>query len=432
MTSGRPAAAVVLLGCPRNRVDAEALLGAFGLAGYAITTQPALADVVVITTCAFLSSAVAESAAAIRRALAARLVNPGLRVVIAGCMVQRYGRSVLRKFPGVELAAGVDYLTDIPRLLRLRTSYASSEVPTRVLSRPRLLSTPAHYAYLKIADGCSNRCSYCLIPGIRGPLRSRSVPDLVEEAGRLVASGVRELVLVAEDTTSYGVDRYKHAGLVRLLRRLAGVRGLDWLRLMYAHPSRFTPALMREFDRNPRLCRYVDLPIQHVNDRVLARMNRGYRRVDLERLMDRLKAAGVHVRTTVIVGFPGETDAEFSELLDFLAAMKFERLGAYAFSAETGTRAATLRPQVPKRVRQERLTAVMKLQARISRYRLRQLHGKILRVLAERPGLGRTEWDAPDIDGVVRFRGGTAVPGRFVDVRVTGSGTHDLTGRIVQ
>lgn len=431
MTGDRPAAAVVLLGCPKNRVDAEELLGALGRAGYAITVEPDRAEVVVVMTCAFLRSAVRESEAAIRRALAARRRNPGLRVVIAGCLVQRAGRSLLARFPGVELAAGIDYLAEIPRLLRLRAGYASSELPTRIAAGPRLVSTPAHYAYLKIADGCDNHCSYCLLPGIRGRFRSRPVPELLKEAARLARSGARELILVAQDTTAYGRDIYRRPALPRLLARLARIRGLGRLRLMYAHPARLTEPLVREFERNPRLCRYLDLPIQHVSDRVLARMNRGYGRADLERLVARLRAIdGMRLRTTVMVGFPGETETDFAELLDFLGRAEFDRLGAYAFSAEPGTRAAGLRPRVPVAVRQERLDRLMKLQAGISRRRLRRLRGRVLRVLADEPDTGRTEWDAPEVDGVVRFRGGSATPGKYVNVLVTGSDTHDLIGQV--
>lgn len=424
-------AAVVLLGCPKNRVDAETLLASLGTAGYTLTPDPADADIVVVTTCAFLRSAVRESETAIRRALALRRRRPGLRVVVAGCLVQRYGRTLQRRFPDVELAVGLDYLTEVPRLLRLRAAYACTTLPTASRPAPRLPTTPRHYAYLKIADGCDNRCSYCLLPDIRGRFRSRRAPDIIGEARALARAGAKELILVAQDTTAYGRDLYRRAALPRLLERLAGVPGVEWLRLMYTHPARYGPALLRELEHNPRLCRYVDVPIQHADDTVLHRMNRHHTRADIERLIARLRAIdGIRLRTTVMVGFPGETEKEFAELLRFLRAAEFDRLGAFEFSAEPGTPAATLRPRVPAALRAERLAAVMELQAAISRRRLRRLRGETLRVLADAPDTARTEWDAPEVDGVVRITGKPLLPGEFARVRITGSDEHDLTGRL--
>ncbi|MFO7675832.1 MAG: 30S ribosomal protein S12 methylthiotransferase RimO [bacterium] len=427
----RPAAAVILLGCPKNRVDAESTLASLGRAGYALTADLAAADVAVVTTCAFLRSAVRESEAAIRRALAARRRNPALRVVVAGCLVQRYGRRLHRRFPEVELLAGVDYLAEIPRLLKVRAGYACSESPSGTGSPDRLISTPRHYAYLRVADGCDNRCSYCLIPDIRGRFRSRRLPDIAAEAGRLARAGARELILVAQDTTAYGRDTMHRLVLPRLIDRLAALPGVAWLRLMYAHPVRFTDELVARFSTASRLCRYVDLPVQHAADRVLAAMNRGYSRADLERLIARLRAVpGMRLRTTVIVGFPGETDAEFRELLDFLRAVEFDRLGAYAYSAEAGTPAARLRPRVPAPVLRERLERVIALQSAISRRRLRALRGRTVTIIADMPDIGRTEWDAPEVDGVVRLSGPPATPGQFHRVLVTGSDDHDLHGRV--
>ncbi|MBN2537803.1 30S ribosomal protein S12 methylthiotransferase RimO [candidate division WOR-3 bacterium] len=421
-------AAVVLLGCPKNQVDAERLLGSLGVAGWVLTDDEASADLIVVTTCAFLGSAVRESEAAIRRALAGKRRRPGTRVAVAGCLVQREGRKLAARFPNVDLFCGIDRLADIPRLLFSKVRYATS--PARGLERaasPRLLSTPGHYAYLRLGDGCDNRCSYCLIPRIRGRLRSRPPADIAREAESLARAGVRELVLIAQDTTAWGSDRCARPALPRLLKRLERIPGIEWLRLMYTHPAHVTEPLCRELERNPRVCRYLDLPVQHCSDRILGAMRRRHDRAHLDATIARLRRIpGLALRTTVITGFPGETEAEFEELLAFLAVVRFERLGAYAFSPEPGTRAARLPGQVPEELRAERRRRVLELQRTISRARLRGLRGRELTVLLDTPTEGRTEWDAPEIDGVVRFRAPAGQPGEFIRCRVTGSSVHDL------
>ncbi|UCG43765.1 MAG: MiaB/RimO family radical SAM methylthiotransferase, partial [candidate division WOR-3 bacterium] len=285
----------------------------------------------------------------------------------------------------------------------------------------------SHYAYLKIADGCDNRCTYCLIPSIRGPRRSRPIPEIVREARSQARLGVRELVLVGQDTSAYATDIYRRPALPRLLRRLAGVRRIRWIRLMYTHPAHVDASLLDAYRSNPKLCRYIDLPIQHVSDRILGRMNRGYTRSTLEALLARLRSVPeMRVRTTVMAGFPGETEAEFRELLDFQRSVRFDRLGAYAYSPEPGTPASTLQGQVPDKVKQARLGEVMRLQAGISRRNLRSLKGKNLEVLMDTPCTGRTEWEAPEIDGVAKIDGRPRQPGEFVRVKVARTLTHDL------
>ncbi len=446
-----PAVALLALGCPKNLVDSERLLAAMALAGYRPCTDPAAADVTVITTCAFLESAVRESEAAIREILtikrhraarchceersdAAIFLRPAMKVVVAGCLVQRFGPRIRRRLPGVDLFVGIDQLTDIPRLLKQNTRYNATFPPAALATSrsPRLLCTPGHFAYLKIADGCDNRCAYCLIPAIRGRLRSRSVPDLVSEAEALARIGVRELIVIAQDTTAYGAGRYKRPALARLLRKLGTIRGIDWLRLMYTHPAHITEDVIREFASNPSLCRYIDLPIQHVSDRILRRMGRGYGRTRVEQLLESLRAIpDMHIRTTVLVGFPGETEQEFEELLCFIRQARFNRLGAYAFSAEPGTRAHRMPDQIPAAVRQSRLRELMRVQAGLSRRNLHKLAGQELRVLMDTPTTGRTEWDAPEIDGVVKLRNGKTRVGDFVQVQVTRTGTHDIHARLV-
>ncbi len=419
----RPLAAVILLGCPKNQVDAEYLLGALVRAGYELTTEPARADAIIITTCAFLQSAVRESEAVILRVLRLKRSRPEMKVVVFGCLVQRLGQEFSTRYPEVDYWVGLSDVARIPELLGRRPQRG----PTC-----RILATPPHLAYLRIADGCSNYCSYCTIPLIRGPLRSRPVDDILAEARALARAGVKELVLVAQDTTAYGLDRSDRPQLAPLLRRLAGIDEIRWLRLMYTHPTHVTDDVIAEFGENPKLCRYIDMPIQHVATRVLARMNRRYRRKDIDALLARLrKIPEIAVRTTLIVGFPGETEAEFRELLDFLRGARLNRVATYAYSSEPETRAARFGPTVAPAVKRRRVRELMRTQAAISRSRLREYRGQELTVLIDKPGRGRTEWDAPEIDGVVRIEGPCLCPGQFRRVLITGSTTHDLEGRLV-
>ena len=456
----------MFLGCPKNQVDSEIVLGSLTEAGYSLTTDPRSANLIVITTCAFLQSAVRESEAAIAEALKHKQGGANKKVVVAGCLVERYGKSLKRKFPAVDLWVP---LRDMPRIAQLLTPPSSLLSPpsgdsaicnleSRICNRPsrlshlasrlspRVLSTPGHFAYLKIADGCDNRCSYCMIPDIRGPFRSRPMRDIIAEATELASIGVKELILVAQDTTLYGADfrtgvhhkdtktqsRRNPPQLAKLLKELGKVDGIRWLRLLYTHPAHLTEDVIDQFASNPKLCRYIDLPIQHVADHLLAKMNRGYTRKDVELLLDNLRAIpDMHVRTTIIVGLPGETEHDFAELLAFVRAARFDRLSCYAYSPEPGTRAARMSGQVSPAVKKERVRRLMLAQAAISRANLKKLVGRKLTVLVDSPGIGRTQWDAPEIDGVVKLSGRRVNPGRFVQALVNGSSTHDLTARVL-
>jgi len=481
-------ACLVFLGCPKNQVDSEHVLGSLTEAGYTLTTDPRSADLIVITTCAFLQSAVRESEAAIQEGLKHKRESPSKKVIVAGCLVERYGKSLKRKFPAVDLWVP---LRDMPRLAQLvasrsktqATSSHHSRLPT--LDSPscgRVLSTPGHFAYLKIADGCDNRCSYCMIPDIRGPFRSRPMPDIVAEARDLARAGVKELILVAQDTTLYGTDfrtgvHHKDTKsqsrtpipadfrseprLAQLLAELSRLDGVRWLRLMYTHPAHITEDVIDQFASNPKLCRYIDLPIQHVADHLLDKMNRHYTRQDVELLIESLRAIpDMHIRTTIIVGLPGETSRDFDELLTFVRAARFDRLSCYAYSPEPGTKAARLPAQVSPAVKKARVRRLMLAQAAISRANLKKLVGRKLTVLVDAlkaeteshhkdtktlrsatgnweletgnwRAIARTEWDAPEIDGVVKLPGRSARPGTFVRALITGSSTHDLAARII-
>jgi len=354
--------------------------------------------------------------------------------VVAGCLVQRFGAELSRRHPEVDLWTGLDGMDVIPRLLRMGAGFFTCAEPRHLspAAAPRVLSTPAHFAYLKIADGCDNRCSYCTIPGIRGRFRSRPMPDIIDEARALARSGVKELILVAQDTTQYGSDIYAEPALARLLRKLTQVSGVRWLRLMYTHPAHLTEDVIDQFASNPKLCRYIDLPIQHVADHLLEEMNRGYALKDIELQLESLKAIpDVHIRTTIIVGLPGETAKDFAGLLNFVRAARFDRLSCYAYSPESDTKAARLPRQVSPAVKKERVRRLMLAQAAISRANLRKLIGRKLTVLVDSPGIGRTQWDAPEIDGVVKLTGRKAHRGRFARALVTHSSTHDLTAKVI-
>ncbi|MEO0005242.1 MAG: 30S ribosomal protein S12 methylthiotransferase RimO [candidate division WOR-3 bacterium] len=417
MGSGRGRAAVVALGCPKNRVDSEYILGALAQSGYELTSSLNDAELIVLTTCAFLGSAVKESQEKIRELVRLKRQNPKMRLIVAGCLVARYGKGLKERYPLVDNWVGLNQLNEIPQMV---DPCCQEQPPARVIS------TPSHYAYIKIADGCDNHCSYCLIPRIRGPFRSRRIEEIVLEAEALADLGVKELVLIAQDTSNYGKDIYGRPCLGRLIDRLSQIKGIRWLRLMYAYPKHLGEDVIEQFGSNPKLCRYIDLPIQHIADKILERMNRHYRRRDVERLLERLKMIPeMHIRTTIITGFPGEGEREFQELFDFIKRVQFDRLAGYEFSREPETKAGRMRGQVVPELRRERLQAIMRAQAEISRAKLGSLIGRRLLVLADFPNEGRTEWDAPEIDGrvVIKER---VKPGGFVRLLIKDATVHDL------
>lgn len=415
-------AAVVALGCPKNRVDSEYLLGALAQSGYELTFFPGEANLVVLTTCAFIQPAVMESEKTIRRLIALKRKNPAMKLVVAGCLFQRYKTKLSSRFPEVDYWVGLSDLLKIPQIVNNQPIPWDFPAPL-----PRLLSTPTHYAYLKIADGCNNNCSYCLLPKIRGPYRSRPIEELLTEAEQLAQSGVKELILVAQDTTLYGTDIYQRPMLNRLIEKLSAIKKIRWIRLLYAHPKHLTPDVIEQFGFNPKLCRYIDLPIQHINDEILARMNRGYSRQKVEHLLTNLRAIPeMRIRTTIITGYPNETQDQFNELLNFIKQTQFDRLSGYTFFPEPGTKASRLKNRVKPSIARSRLHQILSTQRQISKNKLRQLIGKKVSVLVDFPGIGRTEWDAPEIDGVVKIKHGAPFPGEYINVRILNALTYDL------
>ncbi len=437
---------MVSLGCPKNLVDSEVMLGQLEQAGYESTPTPETADLLLVNTCGFIGSAVEEAIDEIL-ALVKYKADSAKRLVVTGCLVQRYGKELLKELPEVDLFVGTESISNIVALLDAEPSDNKPRLAIPTLpflmqsTTPRKVSTPAHRAYLKITEGCDNRCSYCLIPSIRGRLRSRSISDLAAETSKLADSGVKELTLIAQDLLAYGRDLDSQANLTALLQQLLSVSAIPWLRLLYLHPARLDHNFLAFMAENPRILPYLDIPIQHVNDRILKLMGRPYGKNLLARLIadTRKTLPNAAIRTTVMVGFPGETEAEFAEMLDFLHTHRFDHVGVFAYSNEEGCRAEKLPDHCDEDLKEARRQRVMEQQAEISQADLTRYVGKELPVLVEGVSSetdllleGRAWFQAPDIDGCVYISSGNSQPGAIVDVRVTDSHYYDLVGEIVE
>ncbi|HEY7157357.1 MAG TPA: 30S ribosomal protein S12 methylthiotransferase RimO [Gemmataceae bacterium] len=442
--------AFVSLGCPKNLVDSERMLGKLARDGYALTPDADGADVVVINTCGFIEPARQESLGVIREMLALKEQGRVGAVVVAGCLAERKKDDLLQEVPGVDHIVGVFGREEITQILD-RTLYRQRQDEQRSLFRPapvrafedtaRLRITPRHYAYLKISEGCDRLCTFCAIPGMRGKHVTKPIEEVLREARELAEDGVRELIVVAQDTTYYGLDLYGRVRLAELLRQLNDIDGLEWIRVLYAYPIHFTDELIETLSETPKILPYLDMPLQHVNDRMLKRMQRRVNRAETEELLSRLRRAipDLALRTTFITGFPGETEAEFEELCDFVRASRFERVGVFPYSLEPGTPAARLPDHLPEEVKQQRRDRLMEIQQEIAFAWTREQVGKELEVIvdgpdAEVPGhmLARSAADAPDIDCVVRLKGKGLRAGDLVRARATGADGYDLAARAIR
>jgi ribosomal protein S12 methylthiotransferase len=428
-------------------VDTEIMLGGLTGAGWVVTGEPAGADLLLVNTCGFIEPACKEAVDTILELARIKADRPEVRLVVAGCLVQRYGEDLAKELPEVDLFIGVHDFPALPDLLERRPGLAGSRL---VHGSPpyayggadaRFAATPAHLAYLKIAEGCSHGCTFCLIPQIRGPMRSRPLLTLVQEAEGLAAAGVKELICVAQDTTAYGREEPGHPGLADLLRKLAAMDGFRWVRLLYAHPARITSELLAVMAASPRILPYLDIPIQHGHDEVLRRMGRGYRRADILDTVRRIRESlpGATLRTTVMVGFPGETEAHFQALSELVTEVGFDHLGVFLYCPEAGTPAAAWAPPVPRREARRRARLLKAAQAKIVKARLRSLVGTIQEVLVEGVSpesdyllTGRLMSQAPDIDGQVYITAGTGRVGEIQAVRLTRALPYDLLGEIVE
>lgn len=437
-----PSFALVNLGCPKNQVDGEGMEQLLLRSGCVRAADPRRADTIVVNTCAFIRPAVEESIKTIR-ALATRK-RPGQVIIVAGCLAQRYGERLTSELPGVDGILGTLRWNEIAEL----TAEVRKGQPTYWLGPARSAATPPRAsrgpsAYVKISDGCDVDCAFCTIPSIKGRHRSKPPEQAIAEARELASQGVREVILIGQDTTAYGRDLGQQDGLAQLLDRLcAEVPELLWIRVMYAFPGRLTPRLLETIARQPQVVKYLDLPLQHASRGVLARMGRP--RQDLAALIDQVRAAipNVAIRSAFIVGYPGETEAEFEELLGFLQEVKLDRVGIFKYSREDGTPAAELPDQVPESVKERRYARAMRVQRRVSLMRNRALVGQVLPVLVDGRVVGETQEpvsfrsvgrsyrDAPEVDGLVFIRD-DVVEGEIVRVRVTQAMDYDLVGEVV-
>lgn len=437
---------IVSLGCPKNLVDSEVMLAALEQSGYAVVDDPDQASVLLINTCGFIRPAVEEAIDTIFELAAYKEQNPHQKLVVTGCMVQRYGSELLNELPEVDLFVGLD---DFPRIgtmleqLPLRPQCIVTSGPSTFLMNntlPRRISTPFFRAYLKITEGCDNRCAYCMIPSIRGRLRSRAMTDLLLEATRLQQAGVRELALIAQDLTAYGRDLGNGTSLVSLLEALLTQTDIPWLRLLYAYPSGITDDLLHLMADQPRLLPYLDIPFQHVSTPVLRAMNRHYDHRALQDLILRIRriVPDCAIRTTMLVGFPGETRDDVDLLLEALQTWQLDHVGVFQYQDEEGSSAAKLPDKISEEEKEARYQQVMAVQATISAQRQQRFIGRVEPVLVE--GIseesdllleGRSRFQAPEIDGCVYITAGHVTPGDIVPVRITEAHTYDLVGEVV-
>lgn len=431
---------MISLGCNKNRVDSEIALGLLQDRGYTFTGDPAEADILMVNTCGFIEAAKEESIDAILEMAEYKKTGRCKVLVVTGCLAQRYEQSLLEEIPEIDLLMGVnqyEQLADaIDKALQGKRQSLCQE-KFNFFEQPRVLTTPFYTAYTRIGDGCNNRCTFCAIPLIRGHYRSRDEKAILAEMESLARQGVREHILVAQDSTRYGTDWQEHTALPELMEKAAAIEGVDWLRVLYCYPDETDQRLLDVMAKHDNICKYLDLPIQHINDTVLKRMHRRGDSSDIRRCLQLARERGFALRTSIIVGFPGETEEQFQELLDFLKEAEFDRLGAFAYSAEEDTPAARMPDQIPEEIKQERLDRLMTLQAEISLKRNLLRLGKTEKVLVTDVGedgliLGRSQFEAPETDGEIVFTAKKAPQiGSFVNVKITQAETYDLMGEML-
>lgn len=428
---------MVSLGCAKNLVDSEVMLGILKQAGVELTEKESDADILVVNTCGFIGDAKEESIDTILSLAEHKKTGRCKKLIVAGCLSQRYKDDLSKSLPEVDCFIGTGEYHRIAEAIEdgFRDRVLVG-LPTYIhdYTTPRIISTPGFYAYVKVAEGCSNHCSYCSIPSIRGEFRSRPIESVVKEAESLAAQGIKEINLIAQDTTSFGKDRGE--GLEPLLKKLMPIKAIEWIRLLYLYPGRITDELITIMKNEEKVLPYIDLPLQHISPPVLKAMNRQYTRAGVEALIEKLRSRlpDVTLRTSMIVGFPGEKESDFRELLDFVESVKFDRLGVFTYSREEGTPAYSMKGQVPRKVKSGRMEALMSAQREISLEKNRGLIGSTLRVMIEGANedgehgelKGRAASQAPDVDGAVYLTGRNAGPGQIISAVVTGAGDYDI------
>ncbi|NLK08123.1 MAG: 30S ribosomal protein S12 methylthiotransferase RimO [Firmicutes bacterium] len=437
---------MVSLGCSKNLVDSEIMLGSLEGAGYFITASPEEADVIIINTCGFIEDAKEESIDTILEMAAYKETGRCHTLLVTGCLSQRYSMELMEAIPEIDGMLGTGELDRLPELLqdavqKLRPMYV--DLPGFIYEKelPRVLTTVGHSAYLKIAEGCDHRCAYCVIPALRGPFKSRTQASIVNEAKKLADQGVKELILVAQDTSAYGKDLPKAPQLPQLLWELGKIPNIHWLRVLYTYPTTFSPELVQAFAENPKICRYVDLPLQHAANDVLKRMGRGPVEMVQRQLIENLRDAmpDIALRSTFIVGYPGETQADFEKLLAFLAEIQFDHVGIFPYSQEEGTPAAALPDQIPEDIKLKRYEQAMALQKEISRSKNSSRIGETYEVVIDGPSeetdlvlVARSQYQAPDVDGNIYIGNRHLPAGTFAKVRIKEAYDYDLVGEIVE
>lgn len=437
---------MVSLGCPKNLVDSEVMLGLIREKNFTVTNDPADADIIIVNTCGFIESAKEESINTILQMSEYKTQGSCRYLIVTGCLSQRYADELAQSIPEVDAFVGTECFTDISWVIEqvmdgkkvLHMTRNTAEQPVEM---PRMLTTPEYMAYLKIAEGCDNCCSYCIIPKLRGPYTSRPYEAVMAEAKELAASGIKEIIVVAQDTTRYGEDLYGKLMLPQLLKDLNDLEGIEWIRVMYCYPNNFTDELIEAFATLPKVCKYVDLPLQHASNSLLASMNRYDTKEQVEALLKKLRTSipGIVIRTTFIVGFPGETEADFDELKEFVAAQRFENAGVFKYSQEDGTVAGAMPNQIPEEVKENRYHKLMALQAEISEELHQDLEGQELDVVIEgfdeeNPSLAvaRSYREAPDIDGSIFVENADNLHiGDFTKVRILQGFTYELVAEQV-
>lgn len=440
--------AFISLGCDKNRVDSEVMLGLLKERGYMPVSDEAEADIIVINTCCFIKDALEESIETIIETARYKKSGKCRGIIAAGCLAQRYEKEIFEEMPEVDAVIGTtayEAVADIAdRILEGEQGIkALKNINTQMNEEnagKRIISTAGHYAYLKISEGCDNHCTYCIIPKLRGKHRSRTMESLVKETKMLAKSGVRELLVVAQDTSIYGRDIYGRPMLHELLKRLCEVDGIEWIKLLYCYAETLTDETIQIMAKESKICKYIDIPIQHGSDTVLKRMGRRSSRKLITDKISALRKAmpDICIRTTIITGFPGETESEFEELADFVKELKFEKLGVFTFSPEDGTPAAEMQNQIEEEVKEERKNYIMELQKTISAEKCSEMNGKTIRVIVDgkipEEGIycGRSYRDAPDIDGIVFFKSDYEImSGDFADVKINEASDYDLIGEAV-
>lgn len=430
---------LISLGCSKNRVDSEQMLGYLAAHGYQIVDDPSRAEVIIVNTCGFIQSAKEEAIATLFEMAEYKQTGVCRLLVATGCFAQRYPEAIREEMPEVDAILGVNEYEKIDEAIReafagQRPVYTDDD--GTFFEYGRVLTTPQYSAYIRIGEGCDNCCSYCAIPLIRGGYRSRPKADILEEVRRLAGEGVREFTLIAQDTTRYGTDGGGESRLPELIEEVAAIPGVEWLRALYCYPERVDDRLLDTIARLPNVCKYLDLPMQHISQHILTDMNRSDTSEHIREVCKKFKQRGMMLRTTLMVGFPGETQEDFDELMDFVREAKFDRMGAFTFCPEEGTLAAQMPDQIDEGVKQARYDALMTLQHGISLAQNKARVGTTCRVLVEKKRgkryVGRSEFEAPEIDGNIYF--GSETPcaiGEFVNVKITGARAYDLMGERV-